>query len=170
MLRVPLNDSQLLTQMHVNLGVQLGSSSCCRCNYTPKCVATPSAHPRLTQLPLWFQACDRWLLSPSCQNLKVHAGARGASQPIMEEKSERKFASGCMYWTVGLTWQNPIQPLEIKATQWEKLIIIIVVSDVYSITTSDLQWNRKSLEVFKIIHWWENLTWLASLRWKTCPF
>lgn len=65
----------------MNLGVQLGSSSCCRCNYTPKCRATPSAHPAASLVP----GRDRFLLSPSCQNLKVHAGARGAFQPIREE-------------------------------------------------------------------------------------
>ena len=64
--------------------------------------------------------------------MKVHAGARGAFQPIREEKFERKFSFGYMYGAAGLSWQNPIRPLEIQTR--EKLIIIIVVSGVDSIT------------------------------------
>lgn len=70
--------------MHVNLGMQLGSSLCCKCNYMLKVMATPSGSP----------SCFSWvydhLLSLSCQNLKIHAAASGAFPPIMEEKLEKK--------------------------------------------------------------------------------
>lgn len=51
-----------------------------------KCVATPSARPAVSL----SYAYDQLLLSHSCQNLKMHADASGAFQPIMEGKFEKE--------------------------------------------------------------------------------
>lgn len=84
----------LQMQLHAQVqGHSLGSPSCLSCSGPGR---------------------GRFLLSPSCQNLKVRAGARGAFQPIREEKFERKFSFGYMYGAAGLSWQNPIRPLEIQ--------------------------------------------------------
>lgn len=143
--------------MHINVGMQSGSSLCGQCNYMLKCMATPSAHPAVSLLlGLWSVIIKPQLSENTCWCwwcLSVNNGGN-----ICKGKCPLSVHIAEMVFLVGKIL------LEIAGCAIRK-IIIYHNSGIYSIICLPRLWSAllksKSPEQFYVTHWWQNLTWPA---------